>query len=117
MRVLTMVVSENSIHKKQIMKKLILSLSLALVGCTAGDKVSQLTPGMTKAQVIGMMGKPVGYSSNGSDEILQYLSGPPLWPTGSQISEFQVTLHAGRVTQYVTKARQPATTLVLIPSF
>jgi hypothetical protein len=100
------------------MKKLILSLCLVLAGCTAGDKVSRLVPGMTKAQVIGMMGKPVGYSSNGSDEVLQYLGGPPLWPGGSQIGEFQVTLHAGRVTQYeVTKARQPATALVLIPSF
>ena len=99
------------------MKKLILSLCLALAGCTAGDKVSRLVPGMTKAQVIGMMGKPVGYSSNGSDEILHYLSGPPLWPTGSQISEFQVTLHAGRVTQYEVTKRQSATTLVLIPSF
>jgi hypothetical protein len=50
------------------MKKLILSLSLALAGCTAGDKVSQLTPGMTKAQVIGMMGKPVGYSSEAAPQ-------------------------------------------------
>ena len=99
------------------MKKLILFLSLALAGCTPGDKITRLTPGMTKAQVIGMMGKPVGYASSGSDEVLHYLSGPPLWPQGSQIAEFEVTLHAGRVTQYEAKARQPATALVLIPSF
>jgi hypothetical protein len=99
------------------MKKttLLLTAILALAGCTAGDKVGQLTPGMTKAQVIGMMGKPAGYSSNGSDETLHYLSGPPLWPTGSQISDFYVTLHAGRVTQYEVNPRQPTTALVLIP--
>jgi SmpA/OmlA family protein len=99
------------------MKKIILTLSLALAGCTAGDKVAQLSPGMTKAQVIGMMGKPEGYSSNGGDEKLQYLSGPPLWPTGSQISEFRVSLHGGLVTGYEVTKRQAATALVVIPAF
>jgi len=100
------------------MKKILFAMIFgALAGCTAGDKVSQLSTGMTKAQVIGLMGRPVGDSNNGSDEILQYMSGPPLWPQGSQISAFQVTLHAGRVTGYQVTPRQPATTVVLFPAF
>ena len=89
----------------------------ALASCTAGDKVSQLSTGMTKAQVIGLMGKPVGDSSNAGNETLQYLSGPPLWPQGSQISSFQVTLHDERVIGYQVTPRQTSTAIVFFPTF
>jgi hypothetical protein len=100
------------------MKRILFATILgALAGCTVGDKVSQLSTGMTRAQVIGLMGKPVGDSTNGRDETLQYLSGPPLWPQGSQISSFQVMLRDERVIGYQVTPRQSSTAIVFFPTF
>jgi outer membrane protein assembly factor BamE (lipoprotein component of BamABCDE complex) len=36
-------------------------LMLALFGCVTAEKMSQLRPGMTKAEVVSVLGRPDGY--------------------------------------------------------
>ena len=46
--------------------------TLLLVSCVTGEKMTALSPGMTKAQVIAKLGPPDGYQSEGNYEVLRY---------------------------------------------
>jgi hypothetical protein len=88
-----------------------------LSACVTGEKFSRLHPGMTKGQVVGLLGNPKGYEQNGSDESLQYpgglISG---WSYDS--ADFYVMLHNGIVTKYGAANVQKAqhSTVVLLPA-
>jgi outer membrane protein assembly factor BamE (lipoprotein component of BamABCDE complex) len=41
-------------------------------GCVTGEKMSQLRPGMTKAEVVSVLGGPDGYKRVGDFEVYRY---------------------------------------------
>jgi hypothetical protein len=92
------------------------AVTLLLVGCTTGEKFSQLHPGMTKPQVISLLGNPKGYEQNGEYETLQYPGGL-ISGWSYDTADFYVTLHKGLVEKYgaanVQKAQRPTTVVVL----
>lgn len=47
-------------------------LVLILAGCATGKSVSDLAPGMTKAEVVDQLGNPDGFRSEGDYEVLEY---------------------------------------------
>ena len=51
---------------------LVLLLCLGLVGCVTAQKMNKLNLGMTKAEVIKVMGNPTSISAKGNTEYLNY---------------------------------------------
>jgi hypothetical protein len=47
-------------------------LTLLIASCVTGEKMSSLSPGMTKDQVISLLGHPDGYQAEGDYEVLRY---------------------------------------------
>ena len=45
---------------------------LLLVSCASDKKFAQIQPGMTKQQVIAILGKPNGFKMENDGEILRY---------------------------------------------
>lgn len=56
------------------MKTILLTLSVVALfsACTTGEKMSSLEPGMTRQQVVGMLGRPDAVRSSGPYEQLEY---------------------------------------------
>jgi hypothetical protein len=72
---------------------LIIVTSLICVGCQMDKRFSQLQTGMTKAQVLKIVGKrPTGDKTQDGTEILQ-------WETGSHYAKFK----NGRLIDYGTE--------------
>ena len=46
--------------------------TLLIASCVTGEKMTSLSPGMTKGQVIAALGHPDGYQSEGNYEVLRY---------------------------------------------
>ena len=67
--------------------------------CTTGEKMSSLEPGMTRQQVVGMLGRPDAVRSSGPYEQLEYthrlITG---WSWDR--SDFNVILKDGRVVEF-----------------
>jgi hypothetical protein len=87
------------------MRNIIPALCLALlIGCATAPKMNRLSLGMTKEEVISVMGKPASTSSAGeSVELLHY----HLSPTGGPIlhlitEEYFVKMLSGKVVAYGT---------------
>ena len=83
------------------MKKLsIVALTLTLlVGCTTGEKIHDVRTGMTKEQVISLLGTPDGDAVDGNKEQIQYsnrLASGWGWDKG----DYYVTFIDGKVVQY-----------------
>lgn len=51
---------------------IVLILGLALTGCATSGKINAVSIGMTKGEVIKVMGKPVSVSAKGGTEYLNY---------------------------------------------
>jgi SmpA / OmlA family len=49
-----------------------LALILCLFGCVTGEKMSRLHPGMTKAEVVSVLGRPDGYKQIVGHEVYRY---------------------------------------------
>jgi hypothetical protein len=88
--------------------------------CVTGDQMSNIRAGMTKAQVIVVLGQPDGYARAGSTEALTYtnrLMSGFSWDR----ADYQVILTSGVVTSYgpgtVRQNSAPGNfgTLILIP--
>ena len=65
-------------------------------GIAASHEVNRLSVGMTKAQVLEIIGQPLSSNAQGRIEIL-------LWsfnPSSSRVQQYQVTLNNGTVTGY-----------------
>jgi SmpA/OmlA family protein len=56
------------------MKAILLTISIVslLSACTTGEQMSRLEPGMTRQQVVGILGRPNAVRSNGPYEQLEY---------------------------------------------
>ena len=46
---------------------------LILTGCVTGEKMTRLRPGMSKAEVEKIVGRPDGFESSGSQEAYKYI--------------------------------------------
>lgn len=81
-------------------KYLIAGLSLLLLaGCTTGEKIHNVQTGMSKAQVIDLLGTPDGDAVDGNKEEIQYsnrLASGWGWDKG----DYYVTFVDGKVVQY-----------------
>jgi hypothetical protein len=49
-----------------------LSAALLLVSCATGERITNLREGLTKAEVIDMLGRPDGFQRSGDYEQLRY---------------------------------------------
>lgn len=49
-----------------------LGVSLVLSACMTGERFSGLQPGMTKTEVVGLLGNPDGYEAAGTSERLTW---------------------------------------------
>lgn len=94
---------------------------LLLSGCVTGNSVRQLTPGMSRAEAIDVMGPPDGVMVEGQFEALSYsnrlMSG---WSWDR--TDYYVILEDGIVTQYGNgevrqDQRQGSTVLILVNPF
>lgn len=55
------------------MKKIIVLIIIAcLAGCATGEKMSRLKEGMTKTEVIDVLGDPDGFQRSGDYEAMKY---------------------------------------------
>jgi hypothetical protein len=50
----------------------LLYAALLLVSCATGERITNLREGLTKAEVIEMLGRPDGFQRSGDYEQLQY---------------------------------------------
>ena len=97
---------------------LIASLLVVLVGCVTGERVRSVHEGMSKDEVIAVLGNPDGFQRSGEYEALRYtnrlISG---WSWDR--ADYNVILRDGRVIEYgpgQVRQRDPnVTTLILIP--
>ena len=99
------------------MKTAFLVICLTLTACATGEKFSQLRPGMTKAQVISLLGNPKGYAQSGDNEVLQYPGGL-ISGWSYDTADFSVVLHHGLVQSYGASNVQKTqhSTVVLLPA-
>jgi hypothetical protein len=72
---------------------------LIFVGCTTGEKIVNIREGLSKAEVIEMLGRPDGFQRSGDHEQLRYtnriISGWS-WDRG----DYSVILKDDRVVEY-----------------
>lgn len=96
----------------------VLALSVALAGCVTGELMQSVREGMSKEEVIGILGNPDGFQRSGEYEALRYtnrlISG---WAWDR--ADYNVILRNGRVYEYgpgQVRQRDPNTsTLILVP--
>ena len=97
-------------------KKVIFVIFLFLLAsCATGEKMVRLEPGMTKSQVIDVMGRPDGFKAEGDYEVLRYtnrlISG---WSWDR--ADYNVLLKNGKVVEYgagEVRAKQSGTSTIL----
>lgn len=76
-----------------------MALMLSLFGCVTGEKMSRLHPGMTKSEVVSVLGKPDGYNQIEGHEIYRYsnrLSSGWAWDR----ADYNVVFKNDRVVEY-----------------
>ncbi|KAA3636221.1 MAG: hypothetical protein DWP92_09900 [Armatimonadetes bacterium] len=56
----------------RVVQALGLALILTLPSCFTGQQITELDPGMTKQEVIDLLGRPDGFRSSGEYEALTY---------------------------------------------
>ncbi len=100
------------------MKHLImLALAVSLLGCVTGEKMHQVSPGMTQSEVIRILGKPDGFRSapNGY-EWFQY-SHRLVTGWAWDRADYNVIFKNDRVVEYGTgevRVKQNAVLIVLL---
>ena len=81
--------------------KVVLVFSIALAGCTTGELTPQIREGMTKQEVVSILGNPDSFQRSGEYEGLRYthrfISG---WSWDIDRTDFSVILKDGRVVEY-----------------
>ncbi len=75
-----------------------ISVVFLFSACTTSEKMSRLERGMTRQQVVGILGRPDAVRSNGPYEQLEYTN--RLIPWSGDRSDFNVTLKDGRVVEF-----------------
>ena len=71
-----------------------------LAGCFTGQQITQIDAGMSREQVMGILGRPDGYRSAGDTEAMTYSNRlMPGWSWGDT-ADYNVVLTYGRVSAY-----------------
>ena len=94
------------------------SVLVALIGCATGERMQSMREGMSKNEVIAVLGNPDGFQRSGEYEALRYanrlMSG---WSWDR--ADYNVILRSGRVVEYgpgQVRQRDPnVSTLILVP--
>ena len=94
------------------------ALSVALLGCTTGERIQSIREGMSKEEVISILGNPDGFQRSGDYEALRYtdrlVSG---WSWNR--ADYNVILRNARVVAYgpgeVRQQNPNTSTLILVP--
>ena len=47
-------------------------LLITIIGCATGEKVTRLSPGLSQADVVGTLGRPDGFKTEGDYTVLKY---------------------------------------------
>lgn len=103
-------------------KVFLLLVSLFVVSCATvfsitGEKISRLSPGMTKAEVIQTLGNPDGFKKIDGQEILTYSHRlVTVWAWDR--ADYHVILKDGKVTEYGAgeiRVKEDMRTILLIP--
>lgn len=77
-----------------------IAIVAALAGCsTSANKLSALSPGMSKAQVINILGTPESVTGQGSGEVFIYTLSNS-WNSPVWNEKYQVLFVDGRVVRY-----------------
>lgn len=84
---------------KTKLKHLVLLIVVILAGCVTGERMSQLQVGMSKSQVIAILGKNDGYASVDGNEILKY-SNRLSSGWSHDRADYNVVLKDGSVVEY-----------------
>jgi hypothetical protein len=81
------------------MKTILLLSAVSLISaCTTSDKMSRIERGMTRQQVVAILGRPDAVHTSGPYEQLEYTNRLIPW-TGNR-TDFNVSLKDGRVVEY-----------------
>ena len=94
------------------------SVLVALISCATGERMHSMREGMSKDEVIAVLGNPDGFQRSGDYEALRYanrlMSG---WSWDR--ADYNVILRSGRVVEYgpgQIRQRDPnVSTLILVP--
>jgi hypothetical protein len=79
----------------------LLLIALSLNACVMGDKISEIRPGMTKAEVMQRLGTPDGYKSGPNGyEMLRYSNRLASGWNLREKGDYNVVLRNGIVTEY-----------------
>lgn len=96
-------------------KVLFIAVLSALTACATGERIVRLDPGMSKHQVIEVMGRPDGFKAEGEYEILRYtnrlISG---WSWDR--ADYNVILKDGKLVEYgagEVRTKQVGTSTIL----
>lgn len=82
-------------------KILVLFLCLGLAGCATAYKINQVSLGMTKAEVIKVMGEPVSISATENQEYLNYqLAETAEDGFNGDYTPYAIVLQSGKVASY-----------------
>jgi hypothetical protein len=96
---------------------LLVSLILLLWGCPTGPQMSQVDVGMSRDQVLGIMGRPDGDRVVGTSEAMTY-SNRLMSGWGWDRADYHVVLTEGRVVAYgpgVVGQNSGPNVLVIVP--
>jgi hypothetical protein len=93
-----------------------LALILCLFGCVTGEKMSRLHPGMRKAEVVSVLGRPDGYKQIAGHQICRYsnkLSSGWSWDR----ADYNVVFKNDRVVEYGAGEVRPKSNgaVVIVP--
>jgi hypothetical protein len=78
----------------------VVMVAFLLAGCFAGQQITQIDAGMSREQVIGILGRPDAYRSAGDTEAMTYSNRlMPGWSWGDT-ADYNVVLTNGRVSAY-----------------
>lgn len=83
-------------------KKLAVSVATIglLVGCgTSAKRLAEISPGMTKTEVISVLGSPESVSGQGSEEVFIYTLSNS-WNSPVWNEKYQVYFYNGRVVRF-----------------
>jgi len=90
-------------------------MTFSLSGCVTGEKMHQVSPGMTQSEVIRILGKPSGFRTAKGYEWFQYshrLATGWAWDR----ADYNVVFKNGKVVEYGTgEVRVKQNAVVIIP--
>ena len=95
---------------------LAIACAALISGCVTGEKVTGLESGMSKTQVVKVLGKPTGYAKNGDTEVLQY-SNKLMSGWSWDRADYQAILEKGKLVAWGTgevRQNRPPVTPVLV---